>query len=233
MQTVFAHGNFWQLIRHSDVVTWMVLLLLFAMSVFCWTVFLYKMLLGRVKSRQVDAVAQRMQQANSLDDVLAITAHNASTLPGFLLSTLLTNLKALLVISDARKQALGQKDWEVLEQRTQRTHDELMYHEDRAIPLVSVCASIAPLLGLFGTVWGLVNAFLGISHQQSADISAVAPGIAQALITTVAGLIVAIPGLAIYTYLTMQSQALEQRLFDISQRFMWIAQQVFDSKKES
>lgn len=233
MQTVFAQSNFWQLIRHSDALTLAVLFVLFAMSVFCWTLFLYKVLLNRVKRQQVRDVALRMQRASSLDDILAVTAQYGQTMPGYILSALLTNLKTILVTAETRKQTLSSSDWQLLEQGTQQTYDEVVYHEERSMPIIGACAGIAPLLGLFGTVWGLINAFLGISHQQSADISAVAPGIAQALITTVGGLIVAIPALAIYTYLSMQSRALEQQLAGICERFMWIAQQVFASKRES
>ena len=66
--------------------------------------------------------------------------------------------------------------------------------------MLSVSAAVSPLLGLFGTVWGLVHAFVRIGELQTADIATVAPGIAEALITTLAGLMVAIPALVMYHY---------------------------------
>ena len=92
------------------------------------------------------------------------------------------------------------------------TLDEMMHHEERYLTVLSTAASVSPLLGLFGTVWGLVQAFIKIGEQQSADIAAVAPGIAEALITTIAGLLVAIPALILYSYLTSQVRSVEQQL---------------------
>ena len=62
----------------------------------------------------------------------------------------------------------------------------------------------------FGTVWGLIHAFMGIAQQKSADISAVAPGIAEALITTLGGLIIAIPALVMFNYLTSEVRKLKR-----------------------
>ena len=79
-----------------------------------------------------------------------------------------------------------------------------MRTEESYLPFLFTSASVSPLLGLFGTVWGLVHAFIRISEKQSADITTVAPGIAEALITTLAGLLVAVPALVMYHYLIAQ-----------------------------
>ncbi len=68
--------------------------------------------------------------------------------------------------------------------------------------LLAVASSASPFIGLFGTVWGIMNAFRGISAEGSAGIAAVAPGVAEALITTVAGLAVAIPSVIAYNFFT-------------------------------
>jgi len=77
------------------------------------------------------------------------------------------------------------------------------------MPIFTATIAISPLLGLFGTVWGLIHAFMRISEKQSADIATVAPGIAEALITTLAGLMVAIPAVVMLCYLQSQVRALE------------------------
>ena len=79
--------------------------------------------------------------------------------------------------------------------------------------MLSVSAAVSPLMGLFGTVWGLIHAFVRIGELQSADIATVAPGIAEALITTLAGLMVAIPALAMYHYVANKIRATERQLF--------------------
>ena len=82
--------------------------------------------------------------------------------------------------------------------------DAIVVHEESYLPFLSTSAAVAPLLGLFGTVWGLIHAFMRISEKQVADITTVAPGIAEALVTTLAGLFVAIPALIMFNYLNIQ-----------------------------
>jgi biopolymer transport protein TolQ len=107
-----------------------------------------------------------------------------------------------------------------------QTVDAFIEQEKQYLPLLATCAGVAPLLGLFGTVWGLVHAFLRISEKQIADIVTVAPGIAEALITTLAGLIVAIPALIMFNYLQVQVRTLEQLLVVLAQKIGGIMQQL-------
>jgi biopolymer transport protein TolQ len=73
---------------------------------------------------------------------------------------------------------------------------------ERGLTGLAIVSTVAPLLGLLGTVWGITHSFFQIGEQKSATLAVVAPGIAEALITTIAGLIVAIPSVAFYNYLT-------------------------------
>lgn len=84
----------------------------------------------------------------------------------------------------------------VLEKEQDQERDEL----SAGLPWLAIIGSISPLLGLLGTVVGVMNSFLGIAAVGNANISAVAPGIAEALVTTVAGLCVAIPAVVGYNY---------------------------------
>jgi biopolymer transport protein TolQ len=87
----------------------------------------------------------------------------------------------------------------------------------RMIPLLAVVGSTAPLLGLFGTVIGIMNAFLGIAAKSTGNIAAVAPGIAEALIATAAGLGAAIPAVIAYNVFTGRSERLEGELERLAQ----------------
>ena len=96
--------------------------------------------------------------------------------------------------------------------------DDVMHQEESYVPVLSISASISTLLGLFGTVWGLIHAFVRISEKQSADIVAVAPGISEALITTIAGLFVAIPALVFSQYLMVRIRDMEYSLMTITDK---------------
>lgn len=87
----------------------------------------------------------------------------------------------------------------------------------RMIPLLAVVGATAPLLGLFGTVIGIMNAFLGIASKGTGNIAAVAPGIAEALIATAAGLGAAIPAVIAYNVFTGRSERVEGELERLAQ----------------
>ncbi len=88
----------------------------------------------------------------------------------------------------------------LLEEAIQRSIEAQRLSEERYLSFVALCSSLAPFLGLLGTVWGIMTSFFEIGRQGSAELSVVAPGIAAALVTTLAGLVVAIPASAAYNY---------------------------------
>ena len=92
---------------------------------------------------------------------------------------------------------------------------------------LATTASSAPFVGLFGTVWGIMNAFLGLSVTQSSSIQAVAPGIAEALIATAVGLGAAIPALIAYNYFVQQIKVLAVEMDNFSHEFLNIAERHF------
>ena len=104
------------------------------------------------------------------------------------------------------------REWEIAEQNGDHIYADIIEQEEQYMPVLYSCAGVATLIGLFGTVWGLVHAFVRIGEKQSADIATVAPGIAEALITTLAGLMVAIPAYVMFHYLSVQVRKLETQL---------------------
>ncbi len=98
---------------------------------------------------------------------------------------------------------------------------------ERAITFLATTASATPFIGLFGTVWGIMNAFLGLSSTQTSSIQAVAPGIAEALIATAAGLVAAIPAVMAYNYFARQIRVLAAEMENFSSEFLNIAERHF------
>ncbi len=92
---------------------------------------------------------------------------------------------------------------------------------------LATTASSAPFVGLFGTVWGIMNAFLGLSVTHSTSIQAVAPGIAEALIATAVGLAAAIPALMAYNSFVQQIKVLAVEMDNFCQEFLNIAERHF------
>lgn len=106
------------------------------------------------------------------------------------------------------------------------TSAELAKLEHR-VPFLATTASITPYIGLFGTVWGIMAAFMNIAGSGSTSLSVVAPGIAEALIATAAGLFAAIPAVYFYNSLTNRVKHFAQGMDDFSLEFLNLAERNF------
>lgn len=206
-------NSLWQLVRQSDGVSQGVLFILLVMSILCWTIFLYKMFILRAKVKQMRIVQQRLAQTASVEEMIALAREYAETVPGAFLSSTLHFLHTL-----QKADMPGERKWHLLQEHLEETIDVVIEGESSYITVLSTSAAVSPLLGLFGTVWGLIHSFVRISEKQSADIATIAPGIAEALITTLGGLMVAVPALVMAHVLTSRVRDLEYRLVTLVHR---------------
>ena len=208
---MFLGNSIWNLVSQADIISKFVLLILLFISILCWAVFFYKIILFSIKKRQVTKVMKALAKATSFEELVSVAARYKDTLPGYFLSKNLSFLKNMLVIEpETTRATIGEREWDLFWQHMDQNIEDIVYHEQSYLPILSTGAAVSPLLGLFGTVWGLVHAFVSISEKQSANIATVAPGIAEALITTLAGLAVAIPALIMFNYCTTQVRKIDQ-----------------------
>jgi biopolymer transport protein TolQ len=98
---------------------------------------------------------------------------------------------------------------------------------EKALTFLATTASATPFIGLFGTVWGIMNAFRGLSVTHSSSIQAVAPGIAEALIATAAGLAAAIPAVVAYNHFSQRIKVLASEMENFAHEFLNIAERHF------
>ncbi len=210
MEHIAQGSVIWNLIIQSDFITQLVMIILFGMSVTCWAIALYKLILLRIKQNECTEILKSMRSSSNISELIAIAQEHKKTLPGYVLVQLLA----------FSKQAKEMGSIEILQLQSESILDDTMYHEESYNSILNISASIATLLGLFGTVWGLIHAFVRISEKQSADIVAVAPGISEALITTIAGLFVAIPALIFSQYIATKIKTLEYNLMLIMDKVL-------------
>jgi biopolymer transport protein TolQ len=95
------------------------------------------------------------------------------------------------------------------------------------VTFLATIASAAPFIGLFGTVWGILDAFQKISTTGATNLSVIGPGISEALIATAAGLFAAIPAVFFYNHFTSTTKALAAEMDDFSLEFLNIAERNF------
>lgn len=225
MKKIFVANSMWGVIAKSSLTSKVILILGSVVLIACLFVFIYKLLLLKEKNKQIAQVQASIQNAESLDDIIALGLVLKGTLPGAVLGRGLTALKALLSSDDSTKK-LSFKEFELLQDSLDQALQDAMQHELEYINVLSVSAAVAPLVGLFGTITGLIQSFIAISQTKSADISAIAPGIAEALLTTFAGLMVAIPALVMYHYLQSRINRLEHELVSLAHRFEWVVKKL-------
>jgi biopolymer transport protein TolQ len=193
----------WELVTTSSVATKLVLLVLLLFSLVCWFLILLKWIQFRRVKRLGNRFFQELERTTRLEDAY----HAVMKLPPSPFGRLLR--EGVNFFSELRPGALQEKEaaksatlsgtqLEVLKMQLAK---EIGAERDlmaRFIPWLATIGSVSPLLGLLGTVLGVMDAFLGIAAGGSGNISAVAPGVAEALITTVLGLAVAIPAVIAY-----------------------------------
>lgn len=214
----------WQLIRRSDPMSWFILLGLFATSIFCIAIIAFKYFSFRTERRKLEALALRIKKAYTFNDLITISKEFRDGIGGRFLLSALSELKILL---DEKSPVLSQAQLAILENELMQSIGNLIAEQEAYLPVLSTSAISAPLVGLFGTIWGLIHAFIDISQEKSADIATVAPGLAEALIVTLGGLIVAIPALISFHYFATKIRAFDHQLNDIGDRFLNIMKQTF------
>ena len=210
-------GNvLWNLVVQSDMMTKAILLGLLLLSVVCWTIVFYKLILLKVKKQQLKDVLATLEKLENYDQLVVTARTLYKTYPGHLLNAQCN--QAQKVLQRVMRKEFLDYELKALDEQRFMVLDDMMSVEESYLPLLSVTAAVAPLIGLFGTVWGLTHSFISISEKQIADIVTMAPGIAEALLTTIAGLMVAIPASVSYYYLKGEINQIEfdlQKLSDI------------------
>ncbi len=120
----------------------------------------------------------------------------------------------------ARPTKLSEAQYNAIEAVLEREVSSQIMELEERIPILGTLVSVSPFLGLFGTVWGVMLAFAGIAIAGKPDFNAMAPGIAGALLTTVAGLVVAIPSMVGYNLLNNSIRATTVYMDNFTEEFM-------------
>lgn len=228
---IFAGNSLFQLVYQSDFMSKMVLLVLLFMSVMCWAIFLCKVALLMLKGRQLKRVTHDMKDIKTVKGLIDLTSYHKNTAPGYFLSKNLVFLKNFM--HGTSVSGFDSDDWEHMQRYTDQTVEAVLVQEESYVSFLAISAAVAPLLGLFGTVWGLIHSFMRIAEKQVADINTVAPGIAEALITTLAGLMVAIPAFVMFNYVQNKIRVIEQSYTQLADQLLFVVYQCKGKKDDT
>src|SRR4051812_36300540 len=189
----------WSMFLSADILVKAVMVSLAFASLVTWTIFLGKTVQLFVARRRVKSGLARIAQARTLSE-----AQLAFGKSGNVIATLLT-----AAITEARlsTDTLNESG---IKERAESRFIEILRAEGRVarigMGLLATIGSTSPFVGLFGTVWGIMNSFIGISKAQTTNLAVVAPGIAEALLATAIGLVAAIPAVIFYNHFARGSK---------------------------
>lgn len=214
----------WQLIAQSDLMSKFVLLSLFTLSIVCIAIIAFKYSNLKKEKKMLNNLFNQIRKARSFQDIIEIAREFQDCMGSKFLTKNLAELKLIL---EQKNQKLSEQDLENYELFVNQTIDQVLLEAELYLPILGTSAAVSPLVGLFGTIWGLIHSFVNISQEKSADIAVVAPGIAEALTTTLAGLVVAIPAMIAFHYFSNELRKMEYQINQISENFLKIVKQTF------
>jgi biopolymer transport protein ExbB len=198
----------WSMFLNADILVKAVMIGLAFASLVTWTIFIAKMIELAVARRKLKTALGKIADSRSLAEAQFALGARRGVLSSFLAAAMREARLSAGISSDAG-----------IKERAASSFGEIMRAEARRIRLgmglLATIGATSPFVGLFGTVWGIMNSFIGISKAQTTNLAVVAPGIAEALLATAIGLVAAIPAVIIYnhfarvtkTYLELVSRA--------------------------
>ncbi len=218
------------LFLHADFVVKFVMLVLIAMSVWCWTIIISKRLTLKKLNRRADKFEEAFWSGESLDKLFQRVRKSA---PDPLLTTFTAGMEewqAGVSSGIPRSETLQAS----LKQRVERAMSLAIVREmemmERGMTFLATTGSSATFIGLFGTVWGIMNSFTAIAAMNNTSLAVVAPGIAEALFATATGLVAAIPAMVAYNVFSTALARYGDRLNNFAVEFSAIMSRHLDGQ---
>ena len=223
METTMHEMTMWGLVSEASLVVKLVMISLVLASMASWYLIIWRSkVLGRLEKQN----KQFHQQFRQTADMTKMDAAKPD----------LVSYQAIPAIFQA-----GWLEYEKYRQLNNVPQDEIVENVERAmlvnigeqevelekgLSYLATIGSVSPYIGLFGTVWGIMNSFIGLSQVEQATLNTVAPGIAEALIATAIGLFAAIPAVVAYNQLSKRAGALSTRYYHFGNEFITRLQRV-------
>ncbi len=195
-----------QLILQAGLIVKGVLVILLFFSVFSWAIIFYKHRYLRAAARESEAFLRAYRTTRDMKNLFSIAK-------GLKLSPIANVFKAVYLEE-------GRINREEVRRLLRRYEALEAARLESYLTFLATTGSTTPFIGLFGTVWGIMNAFRGIGAAGSASLAVVAPGIAEALITTAAGLAAAIPAVVAYNYYLSRARRQIIEMEDFSEELL-------------
>ena len=213
----------------ADLVVKLVIIILFAASIFSWTIIIHKIRLFKSLSKLTKSFEEIFWSGKSLK---SISIDSTDLLDSPIRTVFLDAVEEV-----EKSQTISSKNYESVSKRVERVMDASIDLETEKLSenfgYLATIGSTTPFIGLFGTVWGIMNSFQSIAISRNTSLAVVAPGIAEALFATALGLLAAIPAVIAYNIFTNQVNDQNAKMYRFKEHFSVIFSRSISSKSES
>jgi len=210
----------------ADWIVKIVMLGLLGASIWCWAIIVDKSMLYGRANRQMNAFERVFWSGQSLEELYQQTQERPPMGLGAIFVAAMKEWKRSHEQNAASFLGVQARLDKVLDVAISRESDGL----ERRLGFLATVASASPFIGLFGTVWGIMNSFTSIAASKSTNLAVVAPGIAEALFATALGLLAAIPATIAYNKLSADSNKLISRLESFADEFATILSRQLEAR---
>jgi len=193
------------LILKSDILIKGVMLFLLGFSVISWAIFFSKFAFLKKTQKESELFYQKFKRTKDMDSLIGDANRHSDGYLSILYSA------GYAEIEECSRLGMERDSVDNIQRAMIAKRDNIVDTLGMKISFLATIGSSSPFIGLLGTVWGIINAFRGLALQHNNTLSAVAPGIAEALITTAMGLLTAIPAVIFYNHITSKIEKVEQR----------------------
>jgi biopolymer transport protein ExbB len=211
----------WGMYKNADIVVKAVMIGLAIASIITWTIWIAKgfELLGA--KRRLKGEIAALKRARTLDEASA-SAKKEGTLANLLVHDALEEMR--LSVNSREREGIKER----VSFRLERLVAACGRNMSMGTGVLATIGSTAPFVGLFGTVWGIMNSFIGIAKTQTTNLAVVAPGIAEALLATALGLVAAIPAVVIYNVFARSIAGYKAQVSDASAQVLLLVSRDLD-----
>ena len=201
------------LFLRADIIVKSVIIILIASSIYSWAIIFEKIKLFKKINKSTDEFENKFWKSKSAESFYNSLPPNINDPMANLFKD---SMQVLL--KSKRSSNLDEKMSRMLEINVEQQMEKI----DKSYTFLATVGSTAPFIGLFGTVWGIMNSFQSIAISRNTSLAIVAPGIAEALFATALGLLAAIPAVVAYNKFSSDSKKYSQKLENFSKRFLSI-----------
>lgn len=228
---VFGDGLI-DLVVRSSFISQSVLIILLLFSITSWAIILFKLWEFRRVEAQTSTFIEVFRKSSKFSEVQSVCKSLATSPLSGVFQAGYVELNSQLRKTDPQSAEAGAarpalRSFAALDRALLRASNVEVNRLERHVPLLATTAAISPFIGLFGTVVGIIISFQSIGETGSTNLAVVAPGIAEALIATAAGLFAAIPAAYFYNHLIHKVKVAASAIDDFSLEFLNIAERNF------